>query len=83
MFKGIHAVDAVHRGKETASVFYIGAAPVCRMNDAYMVQQAENFKLGYMPPDFRTVEDDGEARFKGFQGVEMLTSDAARRAMAI
>lgn len=69
-------------GNETASVFYIGAAPSCKMNDVYMARQVESIKSGHAPPDYRTDEDDdGEARFKGFLGLASLKTQAGRRAM--
>jgi hypothetical protein len=82
--QGIHAVDPEHLGKNTAAVFYIGAVPGCRKNEEHLALQAENFRLGYAPPDFRTDDaSDGEARFVGFKGEKYEMSTEARRAMAL
>lgn len=71
-------------GKETASVFYIGAVPSCTMNDVYMARQLESLRTGHAPPDYRTDEDDdGEAQFKGFLGFTSLKTEPGRQAMAM
>jgi hypothetical protein len=81
--QGIHAVDAEHQGRETASVFYIGALPKCNMNDIYLAAQLESFKRGHAPPDYRTDEGEGEGKFLGFLGMDVLKDEAGRRAMGI
>jgi len=48
----IHAVEKYHRGKENASVFYIGAGPLCEKNARYLVKQREMFLIGEAGQDF-------------------------------
>ena len=48
----IHAVEAVHRGKNEAIVMYIPSVPLCDMNADYIKVQKEAFLNGIPPPDF-------------------------------
>ena len=48
----VHAVEDEHKGKEYSNVIYIGAAPLCDKNIAFMAGQAEAFKAGKSSPDF-------------------------------
>ena len=47
-----HAVGDEHAGKEYASVIYIGSAPDCPKNRAYLPRQREAFLAGRSAPDF-------------------------------
>ena len=48
----VHAVEDEHQGKAYSNVIYIGAAPLCDKNAAFMEGQAEAFKAGKSSPDF-------------------------------
>lgn len=48
----VHAVEDEHQGKNYSNVIYIGAAPLCDKNAAFMAGQAESFKAGKSSPDF-------------------------------
>ncbi len=58
-----HAVGDEHAGKEYASVIYIGSAPDCTKNRAYLPGQKAAFLAGKSPPDFAPM--DFEVDFKG------------------
>ena len=58
-----HAVGDEHNGKEYASVIYIGSAPDCVKNRAYLPGQRDAFLAGRSPPDFAPM--DFEVDFKG------------------
>src|SRR5690349_16011016 len=58
-----HAVADEHAGKEYASVIYIGSAPDCAKNRAYLPKQKEAFLAGRSAPDFAAM--DLEVGFKG------------------
>lgn len=58
-----HAVGDEHAGKEYASVIYIGSAPDCAKNRAYLPKQKEAFLAGRSAPDFAAM--DFEVDFKG------------------
>ena len=47
-----HSVADEHAGKEFASVIYIGSAPDCAKNRAYLPGQKAAFLAGKSPPDF-------------------------------
>jgi hypothetical protein len=51
-----HAVGDEHAGKEYASVIYIGSAPDCAKNRAYLPQQKEAFLAGRSAPDFAAMD---------------------------
>jgi hypothetical protein len=59
----IHAVEREHRGKGSSNVIYIGAAPWCPKNAAFLPHQAEAFRLGKSCPDFAA--EDYEVDFEG------------------
>jgi hypothetical protein len=59
----IHAVEREHRGKGSSNVIYIGAAPHCPKNAAFLPRQAEAFRLGKSCPDFAA--EDYEVDFEG------------------
>ena len=58
-----HAVGDEHAGSEYASVLYIGSAPDCAKNRAYLPKQKHAFLEGRSAPDFAAM--DFEVDFKG------------------
>jgi Protein of unknown function (DUF1479) len=58
-----HAVGDEHAGSEYASVLYIGSAPDCSKNRAYLPKQKHAFLEGRSAPDFAAM--DFEVHFKG------------------
>ena len=66
-----HAVGDEHAGSEYASVIYIGSAPDCAKNRAYLPKQREAFLQGRSAPDFAAM--DFEVDFKGRATVHDLT----------
>ena len=71
-----HAVADEHAGKEYASVIYIGSAPDCPKNRAYLPKQKEAFLAGRSAPDFAAM--DFEVDFRGRATVDDLTAARAR-----
>jgi Protein of unknown function (DUF1479) len=67
-----HAVGDKHAGTEYASVIYIGSAPDCAKNRAYLPKQHEAFLAGRSAPDFAPM--DLEVDFKGRATERDLTS---------
>jgi hypothetical protein len=67
----VHAVENEHRGTGYSSVMYIGSAPGCAKNNAYLERQALSFLAGKTPPDF--APDDFEVNFAGRGTVGDLT----------
>jgi hypothetical protein len=66
-----HAVGDKHGGSEYASVIYIGSAPDCPKNRAYLPRQRDAFLAGRSAPDFAPM--DVEVDFAGRATVEDLT----------
>jgi hypothetical protein len=66
-----HAVADEHAGSEYASVIYIGSAPDCPKNRAYLPKQKQAFLEGRSAPDFAAM--DFEVDFKGRATEEDLT----------
>ena len=66
-----HAVGDEHTGSEYASVIYIGSAPDCPKNRAYLPKQREAFLEGRSAPDFAAM--DLEVGFKGRATASDLT----------
>jgi len=66
-----HAVADEHAGKDYASVVYIGSAPDCAKNRAYLPRQREAFLAGRSAPDFAPM--DFEVDFKGRATLDDLT----------
>jgi hypothetical protein len=66
-----HAVADEHRGRDYASVIYIGSAPDCPKNRAYLPRQKEAFLAGRSAPDFAPM--DFEVDFKGRATLDDLT----------
>lgn len=67
-----HAVADEHSGSEYASVIYIGSAPDCPENRAYLPRQRDAFLEGRSAPDFAPM--DFEVDFKGRATVDDLTA---------
>lgn len=59
----VHSVEAEHEGEFDSNVMYIGVAPRCPKNDAYLAGQWAAFVEGKSPPDFAA--DDFEVSFQG------------------
>ena len=66
-----HAVGDEHAGSEYASVIYIGSAPDCAKNRAYLPKQRQAFLQGRSAPDFAAM--DFEVDFKGRATEDDLT----------
>ncbi len=66
-----HAVGDEHAGRDYASVIYIGSAPDCSKNRAYLPRQKEAFLAGRSAPDFAAM--DFEVDFEGRATEEDLT----------
>jgi hypothetical protein len=73
-----HSVANEHAGKEFASVIYIGSAPDCAKNRAYLPGQKAAFLAGKSPPDFAQM--NLEVDFKG-RATEADLTDLGRRQM--
>jgi len=73
-----HAVADKHAGQEYASVIYIGSAPDCVKNRAYLPRQKAAFLAGHSPPDFAAM--NLEVDFKGRATAADLT-ELGRRQM--
>ncbi len=58
-----HAVGDEHAGRDYASVIYIGSAPDCAKNRAYLPKQKDAFLAGRSAPDFAPM--DFEVDFQG------------------
>ena len=67
----VHAVENEHRGADYSNVMYIGSAPGCPKNSAYLERQALTFVAGKTPPDFPA--DNFEVDFVGRGTVADLT----------
>jgi hypothetical protein len=67
----VHAVENEHRGTGYSNVMYIGSAPGCPKNTAYLERQALTFLAGKTPPDFPA--DNFEVDFAGRGTVADLT----------
>jgi hypothetical protein len=67
-----HAVADRHAGTEYASVIYIGSAPDCLKNRAYLPRQRDAFLAGRSAPDFAPM--DFEVDFEGRATEDDLTS---------
>ncbi|HEV3003218.1 MAG TPA: YbiU family protein [Pirellulales bacterium] len=72
-----HAVGNVHSGQEYASVIYIGSAPDCAKNRAYLRKQKESFLAGRSAPDFAAM--DFELDFAGRATENDLTALGRRQ----
>jgi hypothetical protein len=73
-----HAVADEHRGHEHSSVIYIGSAPFCAKNRAYLPRQKDAFLAGRSAPDFAAM--DLEVAFRG-RAMEKDLTDLGRAQM--
>jgi hypothetical protein len=73
-----HAVADEHAGTEYASVIYIGSAPDCPKNRAYLPKQKQAFLQGRSAPDFAAM--DFEVNFQG-RATEQDLTDLGRTQM--
>ncbi len=76
----IHAVEDEHRGSGYSNVIYIGAAPDCAKNRAFLPRQAKAFLEGRSCPDFAA--EDYEVDFVG-RAVESDLTPLGRRQMGL
>ncbi len=76
----VHAVEDVHEGRGYSNVIYIGAAPRCAKNAAYLERQRAAFLQGESAPDF--APENYEVRFEGRARVDDL-SELGRKQMGI
>lgn len=76
----IHAVEAVNRGQGYSNVIYIGAAPYCPKNVAYLAGQSQAFLTGASAPDFAA--EDYETTYEGRATPDDLT-DLGQRQMGL
>ena len=67
----IHAVEDVNRGDGYSNVIYIGAAPYCAKNVAYLEGQSQAFLRGASAPDFAA--EDYETTYQGRATLDDLT----------
>ena len=67
----IHAVEDHHQGNDYSNVMYIGAAPDCEKNRAFLPKQADAFLQGRSCPDF--APEDYEVDFVGRAQLSNLT----------
>jgi hypothetical protein len=74
----VHAVEDRHQGQGYSNVMYIGAAPYCAKNAAYLARQGEAFLKGESAPDF--APENYEVAYKGRATIEDLT-DLGKRQM--
>jgi len=72
-----HAVADEHAGKDYASVIYIGSAPDCAKNRAYLPAQKDAFLAGRSAPDFAPM--DFEVDFRGRASLDDLTALGRRQ----
>ena len=73
-----HAVGDEHAGRDYASVLYIGSAPDCPKNRAYLPKQKQAFLDGRSAPDFAAM--DFETNFEG-RATEKDLTDLGRAQM--
>jgi len=73
----IHGVEDQHSGDGYSNVIYIGAAPYCEKNVAYLKQQGENFLVGKSAPDFAA--ENYEIDYQGRAGFDSLTELGSRQ----
>ncbi|MBX6321868.1 MAG: DUF1479 family protein [Rhodospirillaceae bacterium] len=76
----VHAVEDRHGGRGYSNVIYIGAAPYCAKNAAYLERQKAAFLAGRSAPDF--APEDHEVGFVGRATADDL-SDLGRRQMGL
>jgi hypothetical protein len=74
----VHAVQDRHQGQGYSNVMYIGAAPYCAKNAAYLKRQGQAFLKGASAPDF--APENYEVAYEGRATLEDLT-DLGKRQM--
>ena len=67
-----HAVEDVHAGQGPSNVIYVGAAPACARNAAYLERQKQAFLNGESAPDF--APENYEVAFGGRATVDDLSA---------
>jgi hypothetical protein len=67
----VHAVQDRHQGQGYSNVMYIGAAPYCAKNAAYLERQGQAFLKGESAPDF--APENYEVGYQGRATIENLT----------
>ena len=72
-----HAVEDVNRGSGYANVIYVGAAPDCAKNAAYLQKQKTSFLSGESPPDFAA--ENYEVTYQGRAKLQDLTELGQRQ----
>lgn len=75
-----HAVEEVNSGTGYSNVIYIGSAPACAKNTAYLERQKAAFLQGESAPDF--APENYEVGFEGRATVDDL-SELGRKQMGI
>jgi hypothetical protein len=73
----IHAVEDHHKGSGYSNVIYIGAAPYCAKNAAYLERQKVAFLSGASAPDFSA--ENFETEFEGRATPDDLTELGKRQ----
>jgi hypothetical protein len=73
----LHGVEDVHTGSGYSNVMYIGAAPDCAKNRAFLALQRPAFEAGRSSPDF--APEDYEVDFEGRFTPQDLTSLGRRQ----
>ncbi len=76
----VHAVEDEHQGSGYSNVIYIGGAPWCAKNAAYLDRQKAAFLAGRSAPDFAA--EDYEVDFAGRATAADLT-DLGRKQMGL
>jgi len=76
----IHAVEDEHKGRGYSNVIYIGAAPYCAKNAAYIARQKDTFLAGASAPDF--APENFEVAFDG-RATPADLSDLGKRQMGL
>jgi hypothetical protein len=76
----VHAVEDRHGGQGYSNVIYIGGAPWCAKNAAYLPRQAARFLKGESAPDFAA--ENYEVAYNGRATAADLT-ELGRRQMGL
>ena len=76
----VHAVEDKHNGRGQSNVMYIGAAPDCEKNRAFLPEQLRRFRAGRSSPDF--APEDYEVGYPD-RAAEADLSPLGRRQMGI
>jgi len=76
----VHAVEDKHSGRGDSNVMYIGAAPYCAKNAAYLERQRAAFLAGTSAPDF--APENYEVNYEGRAALDDL-SELGRKQMGL